>query len=51
MKKLILHPKTDTVTICLPKEWVGIPIECKLFSLSMKEKKVKMKIKNKASKR
>ncbi|HPE41268.1 MAG TPA: hypothetical protein PLI77_09315 [Bacteroidales bacterium] len=28
MKKLILLPKTDTVTICLPPEWVGRPIIC-----------------------
>ncbi|HPS70797.1 MAG TPA: hypothetical protein PLM70_00930 [Bacteroidales bacterium] len=28
MKKLILLPKTDTVTICLPPEWVGHPIIC-----------------------
>lgn len=28
MKKLILLPKTDTVTICLPPEWVGHPISC-----------------------
>ncbi len=28
MKKLILLPKTDTVTICLPIDWVGRPIIC-----------------------
>lgn len=28
MKKLVLVPKTDTVTICLPPEWVGHPIIC-----------------------
>lgn len=28
MKKLILLPKTDTVTICLPSDWVGRPIIC-----------------------
>ena len=28
MKKLLLLPKTDTVTICLPMDWVGRPIIC-----------------------
>jgi len=35
MKKIILLPKTDTVMICLPKEWVGIPVVCKLFPVSV----------------
>jgi hypothetical protein len=35
MKKIILLPKTDTVIICLPKEWVGIPVVCKLFPASV----------------
>ena len=30
MKKIILHPRNDTVTICIPEQWVGIPIICKL---------------------
>jgi hypothetical protein len=30
MKKIVLLPKTDTVTLCLPAEWVCIPIICKL---------------------
>ena len=30
MKKLTLIPKTDTVTICLPSEWVGKVITCTL---------------------
>ena len=30
MKKIILLPQNDTVTICLPEQWVGIPIICKL---------------------
>jgi len=30
MKKIILLPKTDTVILCLPEEWVGIPLICKL---------------------
>lgn len=30
MKKLILLPKTDTVTICLPSDWVGRPVICLL---------------------
>lgn len=30
MKKLTLLPKTDTVTICLPEDWVGHPIVCVL---------------------
>lgn len=28
MKKLLLLPKTDTITICLPRDWVGHPIIC-----------------------
>ncbi|MDY6326742.1 MAG: hypothetical protein SPL42_07695 [Bacteroidales bacterium] len=28
MKKLILTPRNDTVTICLPEDWVGKPLEC-----------------------
>ena len=28
MKKLILNPKQDTVTICLPENWVGKPVIC-----------------------
>ena len=34
MKKIILLPKTDTVILCLPEQWVGIPIVCKLTPLS-----------------
>jgi len=34
MKKIVLLPKTDTVIICLPEKWVGIPILCKLNPLS-----------------
>ena len=30
MKKVILLPKKDTVTLCLPEKWVGVPIICKL---------------------
>ena len=30
MMKIILLPKTDTVILCLPKEWVGTPVICKL---------------------
>jgi len=30
MKKVILLPKTDTVILCLPEKWVGIPLICKL---------------------
>ena len=30
MKKIILLPKTDTVMLFLPEEWVGVPIICKL---------------------
>ena len=30
MKKLILTPQKDTVTICLPQEWVGKPLVCVL---------------------
>lgn len=28
MKKLILTPKKDTFTICLPPDWVGKPMVC-----------------------
>lgn len=28
MKKLIITPKRDTLTICLPPEWVGKPLVC-----------------------
>jgi len=28
MKKLILNPKKDTITLCLPPEWVGRPVVC-----------------------
>ena len=28
MKKLILNPKKDTITICLPTEWVGKTLMC-----------------------
>jgi len=30
MQRLVLLPKTDTITICLPPEWVGHPIICLL---------------------
>jgi len=33
MKKIILLPQKDTVTICLPEQWVGIPVICKLTPL------------------
>ncbi|MBR3558801.1 MAG: hypothetical protein IKN78_08030 [Bacteroidales bacterium] len=28
MKKLIITPQKDTMTICLPQEWVGRPLVC-----------------------
>lgn len=28
MKKLILRPTKDSITICLPEDWVGKPISC-----------------------
>lgn len=28
MKKLILTPQKDTLTLCLPQEWVGKPLMC-----------------------
>lgn len=28
MKKLLLTPTKDSITICLPSEWVGKPISC-----------------------
>lgn len=33
MKKIILLPNTDTVTLCLPEQWVGVPVMCKLTPL------------------
>ncbi len=33
MKKLILNPSKDTVTICIPSEWVGKPLVCILKGL------------------
>lgn len=30
MKKIILFPKTDTVTLCLPEQWVGVSLICTL---------------------
>ena len=30
MKRLTLIPKTDTITICLPPDWVGKVINCTL---------------------
>ena len=32
MKKLILTPSKDTITICLPENWVGKSISCILSS-------------------
>jgi hypothetical protein len=34
MKKIILLPKTDTVILCLPEQWAGIPVICELTPLS-----------------
>ena len=28
MKKLFITPQKDTVTLCLPLEWVGKPLVC-----------------------
>ena len=30
MKKLFITPQKDTVTLCLPLEWVGKPLVCVL---------------------
>jgi len=30
MKKIVLLPVTDTVILCLPTEWIGVPVICKL---------------------
>ena len=46
MKKLILLPKTDTVIICLPDEWIGIPIICKLEPVKTSVIINEMKIEN-----
>lgn len=32
MKKMILTPKKDTITFCLPDDWVGKPMVCILKS-------------------
>ena len=34
MKKLTLVPKTDSVTICLPPDWVGKVIVCTLQNVA-----------------
>ena len=34
MKTIVLLPKTDTVTLCLPEQWVGTPVICKLSPMS-----------------
>lgn len=39
MKKLILNPKSDSVTLCLPPEWVGKSIIC-ILKESQKEEMV-----------
>jgi hypothetical protein len=38
MKKIIITPKTDTVTLCIPEEWVGKAVVCKLSPLPEPEK-------------
>lgn len=30
MKKMIITPKKDSITICLPPDWVGKPLVCML---------------------
>jgi len=47
MKKLILLPKTDTVIICLPNEWIGIPIICNLEPVKKSVIINEMKMENK----
>lgn len=37
MKKLIITPQKDTVTLCLPQEWVGKPLLCILERPDEKE--------------
>ena len=37
MKRLTLVPKTDTITICLPPEWVGKVINCTLHNTDEEE--------------
>ena len=37
MKRLTLVPKTDTITICLPSEWVGKVINCTLRNTDEEE--------------
>jgi hypothetical protein len=34
MKKIVLLPKTDTVILCLPEQWIGVPVICKLTPMN-----------------
>jgi hypothetical protein len=36
MKRLTLIPKNDTITICLPPDWVGKVINCTLQNTAEK---------------
>ena len=38
MKKLFITPQKDTVTLCLPSEWVGKPLVCVLHHPVRKSK-------------
>ena len=33
MKKIVLLPKTDTITLCLPEAWIGAHVICKLIPM------------------
>lgn len=57
MKKLKLLPKTDTITICLPEDWVGRPITCtlavhkpKIFDAEVQEEAIHYRVNHRIKK-
>jgi len=34
MKTIVLLPKTDVITLCLPEQWVGVPVICKFAPMN-----------------
>lgn len=43
MKKLVLIPSTDTITICLPRDWVGKTIICSIHNSEEKDNEKEIK--------
>lgn len=43
MKKLIMTPTKDSITICLPEDWVGKRISCILDTEESEEQKMEAK--------